>query len=112
MVLGLAKIAHDQQLTLFAEGRFSTEAVDLLNRFTEEPIAHLTVQVHTQNSFLISYVPNAEVDIAFAKATERLDTHLRRPVKRVEHSKWHDKSDLLGILRKDHVDKAAEAHHR
>jgi hypothetical protein len=112
MVLGLAKLAHDQGLTLFAEGPFSTEALDLLNRFIKEPVAHLTVQVHSQNSFLISYIPNAEVDVAFAEATKRLDEHIDRPVKRVEHRKWHDKSDLLVILRKDHIYKAAEAHHR
>jgi hypothetical protein len=61
---------------------------------------------------LISYIPNAEVDVAFAEATKRLDEHIDRPVKRVEHRKWHDKSDLLVILRKDHIYKAAEAHHR
>lgn len=37
---------------------------------------------------------------------------LDRPVENLQQGKWHDKSDLLVILRKDHISKAAEAHLR
>jgi hypothetical protein len=112
MVLGLAKLAHDKGLTLLVEGPFSNDALSLLNRLITKPIADLTVQVHSKDTFLISYIQNPKVDIAFAEATKRLDTHLERQVEKVEHRQWHDKSNLLVILRKDHISKAAEAHHR